>query len=100
MLKAVKTALILSLVLVLTANLCFASEGVPDPDLQAGSSRQMMGQIETIIYGYVAKGGLIERLSKVEEDLFGRSLPGTIAERHAAILNFLETGTDEQPSMM
>ena len=86
--------------LVLSASAGFASEAVPDPDLQAGSSRQMMGQIEQIIYGYVAKGGLIERLGKVEEDLFGRSLPGTIAERHAAILNFLETGTDEQPSMM
>ena len=34
------------------------------------------------------------------KDLFGRSLPGTIAERHAAILNFLDVGSDEQPSMM
>ena len=85
---------------VLSASVCFASEAVPDPDNSPGSSRQMMGEIEQIIYGYVAKGGLIERLGKVEEDLFGRSLPGTIAERHAAILNFLENGTDEQPSMM
>lgn len=79
---------------------CFASEAVPDPDLNSGSSRQMMENIERIIYGYVGKGGLIERLARVEEDLFGRSLPGTIAERHAAILNFLDTGTEEQPSMM
>lgn len=88
------------LVFMFTAGSCMASEAVPDPELNAGSSRQMMGQIEQIIYGYIAQGGLIDRLSKVEEDLFGRSLPGTIAERHAAILNFLETGTDEQPSMM
>ena len=88
------------LVLVLTASACFASEAVDDPNPNSGSSRQMMEQIETIIYGYVAKGGLIDRLAKVESDLFGRSLPGTIAERHAAILNFLETGTDDQPSMM
>ena len=70
---------------------CFASEAVRDPDLKAtetGSSHQMMGEIEKIIYGYVMQGGLIERLAKVEEDLFGRSLPGTMAERHAAILNF------------
>ena len=88
------------LIFILSASMCMASEAVPDPEPNSGSSRQMMGQIEQVIYGYVSKGGLIDRLSKVEEDLFGRSLPGTIAERHAAILNFLETGTDEQPSMM
>ena len=96
--KAAKFVLVLSLVL--CSSVCLASEAVPDPDLNAGSSNQMMEQIEKIIYGYVSKGGLIERLGKVEEDLFGRSLPGTIAERHAAILNFIDTGTDEQPSMM
>ena len=96
--KAVKICVFL--MFVLSASVCAASEAVPDPDNNPGSSRQMMGEIEQIIYGYVAKGGLIERLGKVEEDLFGRSLPGTIAERHAAILNFLENGTEEQPSMM
>ena len=96
--KAVKICVLL--IFALSASVCMASEAVTDPDTTPGSSRQMMGEIEQIIYGYVAKGGLIERLGKVEEDLFGRSLPGTIAERHAAILNFLETGTDEQPSMM
>ena len=96
--KAVKICVLM--MFVLSASVCAASEAVPDPELNAGSSRQMMGQIEQIIYGYVAKGGLIDRLGKVEEDLFGRSLPGTIAERHAAILNFLENGTDEQPSMI
>ena len=96
--KAVRIAA--AVMLVFMAGACMASEAVPDPEANAGSSRQMMGQIEQIIYGYTAQGGLIERLGKVEEDLFGRSLPGTIAERHAAILNFLETGTDEQPSMM
>ena len=96
--RAVKILLVVSLLLI--SSVCYASEAVPDPDLNGGSSRQMMEQIEKIIYGYVAKGGLIERLSKVEEDLFGRSLPGTIAERHAAILNFLDTGTEDQPSML
>ena len=95
--------IILALVLVFASSVCLASEGVPDPNPDntvQGSSGQMMARIEQIIYGYVAKGGLIERLGKVEEDLFGRSLPGTIAERHVAILTFLEIGTDEQPSMM
>ncbi len=95
-----KKAVIALFLLVLMSSACFASEAVPDPDLNSGSSRQMMENIERIIYGYVGKGGLIERLARVEEDLFGRSLPGTIAERHAAILNFLDTGTEEQPSMM
>ena len=97
--KAVKI-FVLVMMVVLASSACFASEAVTDPDLNAGSSRQMMGEIESIIYGYVAQGGLIDRLAKVEEDLFGRSLPGTIADRHAAILNFLDIGTEEQPSMM
>ena len=97
--KAVKVY-VLAVILVLAASACMASEAVDDPDLNAGSSRQMMESIEKIIYGYVSQGGLIERLAKVEEDLFGRSLPGTIAERHAAILNFIDTGTEDQPSMM
>ncbi len=94
--------ILLALMLAFTSSVCLASEGVPDPDPSPvdGSSGQMMARIEQVVYGYVAKGGLIERLGKVEEDLFGRSLPGTIAERHAAILTFLEIGTDEQPSMM
>ena len=98
---SMKTAKIfLAIILLFASSVCLASDAVEDPDLVQGSTGQMMAQIETIIYGYVAKGGLIERLGKVEEDLFGRSLPGTIAERHAAILTFLEIGTDEQPSML
>ena len=63
-------------------------------------SALMMERIETIVYGEPNKGGLVERLNGVERELFGRSLPGSIAERHAAILNFLEVGTEEQPSMV
>ena len=96
--KSIK--IFIAIILIFASSICFASEAVPDPDENSGSSQQMMQQIETIIYGYVSQGGLLERLSKVESDLFGRSLPGTMAERHAAILNFLETGTAEQPSML
>ena len=98
--KAVRVFVAMLFVFVASSSICMASEAVPDPELNSGSSRQMMEQIEKIVYGYVSQGGLIERLGKIEEDLFGRSLPGTIAERHAAILNFLDTGTEEQPSMM
>ena len=97
--KAVKVY-VLALMLVLASSMCLAYEAVPDPDKNGGSSRQMMESIERIIYGYVAQGGIIDRLAKVESDLFGRSLPGTIAERHAAIQTFLDVGTEEQPSMM
>ena len=98
--KAVKICVLAAVLAVFAACACMASEAVPDPDVSSGSSRQMMESIEKLVYGYVSQGGLIERLAKVEEDLFGRSLPGTIAERHAAILNFIDTGTDDQPSMM
>ncbi len=97
--RAVKVY-VLALMLVFVSSACIAYEAVPDPDKNAGSSRQMMENIEKIIYGYVGQGGIIDRLSRVESDLFGRSLPGTLAERHAAILTFLDVGTEEQPSMM
>ena len=64
------------------------------------SSMQMMERVETIVYGEPGKGGLIERLNSIEKELFGRELPGSISERHTAILNFLEIGTPEQPSML
>ncbi|MBQ9565674.1 MAG: hypothetical protein IJU98_08820 [Synergistaceae bacterium] len=67
---------------------------------EKGSSAQMMETIEEILYGASTNGGLIERLSAAEKTLFGRELPGTMAERHAAILNFLEVGTEDQPSML
>jgi len=60
----------------------------------------MMERAEAIVYGELSKGGLIERLNSIETELFGRGLPGSISERHSAILNFLEVGTAEQPSML
>jgi hypothetical protein len=64
------------------------------------SSMYMMERVEVIVYGEASKGGLIDRLNTVETELFGRGLPGSISERHSAILNFLEVGTSEQPSML
>jgi hypothetical protein len=64
------------------------------------SSMQMMERIEIIVYGEPGKGGLIDRMNSIEKELFGRSLPGSISERHTATLNFLETGTSDQPSTL
>ncbi|GHV35575.1 hypothetical protein FACS1894187_08600 [Synergistales bacterium] len=71
-----------------------------DENAAKSSSAIMMERIETIVYGEPNKGGLIERLNSVEKELFGRSLPGSISERHTATLNFLEVGTADQPSML
>lgn len=81
--------------LLFCAGLAFAAD-----DDDGNSSARMMENIETILYGESSKGGLVDRLEGVERELFGRSLPGTVAERHAAILNFLETGAEDQPSML
>ncbi|GHT01271.1 hypothetical protein AGMMS50276_28930 [Synergistales bacterium] len=71
-----------------------------DDNASKSSSMIMMERIETIVYGEANKGGLIERLNSIEKELFGRELPGSISERHTATLNFLETGTADQPSML
>jgi len=64
------------------------------------TSMQMMERAEIIVYGEPGRGGLIDRLNTIERELFGRDLPGSISERHSAILDFLEVGTPDQPSML
>ena len=64
------------------------------------STFQTLSHIEDILYSRTKSGGLIERLGNIEKDLFGRELPGSIAERQRAILDFLEKGTSGQPSMI
>ncbi|MEG1501797.1 MAG: hypothetical protein RRZ70_06080 [Synergistaceae bacterium] len=61
---------------------------------------QTLERVEIITYGNVQGGGLLPRLNKVEKDIFGRSLPGSLTERQTAMLNFLEKGTDTQPSLL
>ena len=92
------SALVLALVLLTVAPLWAAEKKAAEEE--KSSSMQMMERVETIVYGEPGKGGLIERLNSVEKELFGRSLPGSISERHTAILNFLEIGTADQPSML
>ena len=59
-----------------------------------------MDKAELIIYGEPRRGGLIDRLNELETVLFGRSLPGSIAERQLQLLNFIQTGSAEQPSLL
>jgi hypothetical protein len=92
-------ALILAAIAVLLAAAAVRA-AEPGAEADKSSSMQMMERIETIVYGEPNKGGLIERLNSIEKELFGRSLPGSISERHSATLNFLETGTADQPSML
>lgn len=61
---------------------------------------QVLERIETIVYGSTTGGGLLTRLSNVEKDVFGRELPGSLTERQTAMLNFLEKGSESQPSLL
>ncbi|MDR3253958.1 MAG: hypothetical protein LBT31_00125 [Synergistaceae bacterium] len=57
-------------------------------------------KIESIVYGTPGAGGLLLRLSKIERDLFGMELPGSMTERQAALVNFVEKGASGQPSLL
>lgn len=61
---------------------------------------EILAHIETLTYGQPKSGGLISRLAEIEKAYFGRELPGSLAERQQAFLNFLENGLPEQPSFI
>ncbi len=69
-------------------------------DINSASTFQTMERTESIVFGQARTGGLIARLSGLEVALFGRELPGSIAARQSALLNFLEKGNIGQPSML
>jgi len=74
---------------------------VPPVRAQDDSSNfQVMTRVEQLVYGGERTGGLIDRLNSVERDMFGRELPGSIAERQTALLTFIEKGTEYQPSLL
>lgn len=64
------------------------------------SSSFLIGDAERLLYGEVRTGSLIDRISGVERDLFGRDLPGSVADRQVALVNFIEKGAIQQPSML
>lgn len=84
--------------------ICFALLAAPALAADAvGDSApvfQVLERIETIVYGSTQGGGLLARLSNVEKDVFGRELPGSLTERQTAMLNFLEKGSESQPSLL
>jgi hypothetical protein len=61
---------------------------------------QGLEKVESIVYGTPGTGGLLLRLSKIERDLFGMELPGSLTERQFALENFVGKGTSGQPSML
>jgi hypothetical protein len=57
-------------------------------------------KVESVIYGAPGTGGMFLRLAKVERDLFGMELPGSLTERQQALLTFVEEGNGAQPSLV
>lgn len=61
---------------------------------------QGLDKVESVVYGQPLTGGLLLRLSKVERDLFGMELPGSLTERQQALQAFVEDGNASQPSLL
>lgn len=61
---------------------------------------QGLDRVESVLYGQPLTGGLLLRLSKVERDLFGMELPGSLTERQQALQVFVEDGSASQPSLL
>jgi hypothetical protein len=57
-------------------------------------------RVESVLYGQPLTGGLLMRLSKVERDLFGMELPGSLTERQQALQMFVFDGSAPQPSLL
>jgi hypothetical protein len=74
--------------------------GAADETSGEGTPLQGLARVESFVYGAPQSGGLLLRLSKVERDLFGMELPGTLTERQEALENFVEQGNANQPSFI
>jgi hypothetical protein len=74
-----------------------ADETMPAEDSPQQESLQ---RVEKVVYGAPGAGGMFMRLARVERDLFGMELPGSLTERQQALLNFVEEGTPTQPSLV
>lgn len=61
---------------------------------------QVLERCETIVYAQTQTGALLPRLARLEKDVFGRELPGSLTERQTAMLKFLEQGTETSPSLL
>ncbi|MDR3354240.1 MAG: hypothetical protein LBO21_04325 [Synergistaceae bacterium] len=90
------TFLLIVAVVLATAGAAAASEVTPE------GVTPMLGleRIESFVYGRPQSGGMLLRLSKVERDLFGMELPGSLTERQDALASFVELGNANQPSFI
>jgi hypothetical protein len=59
-----------------------------------------LSQIEMAIYGITQEKPLVERVEYLEKELVGRTLPGTITSRAKQLMEFIITGTPEDPSVI
>lgn len=96
--KTKAIALIVFLVVSMYSVVAYADETVAANE--STPAFQSLDRIETIVYGAPQGGGLLPRLNKVEKDIFGRELPGSLTERQTAMLDFLEKGNANQPSLL
>ncbi len=62
----------------------FAAESVDEP----------LSLLEKVVYGSPQAGPILPRLNKLERDVFGRVMPGSIKDREKNLMNFLIYGTD------
>ncbi|MDR3164876.1 MAG: hypothetical protein LBU13_04800 [Synergistaceae bacterium] len=70
------------------------------PTDEGTPQQESLRRVETVVYGAPSAGGMFLRLAKVERDLFGMELPGSLTERQQALLGFIEEGTPTQPSLV
>ncbi|MGQ9473569.1 MAG: hypothetical protein ACUVRN_05905 [Candidatus Caldatribacteriaceae bacterium] len=55
--------------------------------------------MEKILYGIPQSGSVLLRIEKIEKDLIGDTLSGTLMERSQTLKTFIITGTSEEPSL-
>lgn len=88
-------------IVVLLFILSFTSAAFADEDPSDDTTPlQGLDRVESVLYGAPLSGGLLLRLSKVERDLFGMELPGSLTERQQALQTFVEDGNASQPSLL
>jgi hypothetical protein len=71
-----------------------------DDDMEGSLQQESLQRVEAVVYGAPGAGGMFLRLARVERDLFGMELPGSLTERQQALLSFVEEGTPTQPSLV
>lgn len=91
--RRLATTFFVTLIIVTIASQAFAAE-----TSEERTPLQGLDRVESIVYGAPLTGGLLLRLSKIERDLFGMELPGSLTERQEALRIFVEEGNENQPS--